>query len=373
MRIAHVSDCYLPRTGGIETQVRALAMQQEMRGQHVEVITATPGHLVRSGTEKIDGFPVHRVTARMPFSLPIHPRTRANVLQALKDSPVDLVHVHVGVVSPFAWGAVRAAHQLGLPVVITVHGVWGPLATPGYRVSDALAHWSRWGARISAVSNVAARRIEAAVPSLGEVAVLPNGIDPQQWELPLRSREPRTLNLVTVMRLAPRKRTLPLLKILKNVRSQVGAQAHLHLRIVGDGPERTRAEAYAGQHDLSDLVTFTGRLDHAGIREIFGMSDVYVQPSVRESFGIAALEARCAGLPVVARSQTGTTEFIRDYLEGMLVDSDTEMANAIATLATHRPLLDQLSTFNRTHTPDQAWPSVLARVDQEYAIAAALG
>ncbi|MDP2288906.1 MAG: glycosyltransferase family 4 protein [Actinomycetota bacterium] len=373
MRIAHVSDCYLPRTGGIETQVRALAIQQDMRGQQVEIITATTGHLVRSGTEKIDNIPVHRVTARMPFSLPIHPRTRANVLQTLKDSPVDLVHVHVGVVSPFAWGAVRAAHQLGLPVVVTVHGVWGPLAAPGYRLSDSLAHWSRWGARITAVSNVAARRIEAAVPALGSVTVLPNGIDPQQWSLPLRSREPRTLNLVTVMRLAPRKRTLPLLKILKSVRSQVGAQAHLHLRIVGDGPERTRAEAYVGQHDLGDLVTFTGRLDHAGIREIFGLSDVYVQPSVRESFGIAALEARCAGLPVIARSQTGTTEFIRDYLEGLLVDSDAGMANAIATLATHRPLLDQLSTFNRTHTPDQAWPSVLARVDQEYAIAAALG
>ncbi len=348
-------------------------MQQDMRGQRVEIITATTGHLVRSGTEVIDRIPVHRITARMPFSLPIHPRTRANVLQSLKDSPVDLVHVHVGVVSPFAWGAVRAAHQLGLPVVVTVHGVWGPLAAPGYRLSDSLAHWSRWGARITAVSNVAARRIEAAVPALGPVTVLPNGIDPQQWELPLRTRDPRTLNLVTVMRLAPRKRTLPLLKILKNVRAQVGAQAHLQLRIIGDGPERTRAEAYAGQNDLGELVTFTGRLDHAGIREIFGMSDVYVQPSVRESFGIAALEARCAGLPVVARSQTGTTEFIRDYLEGLLADNDTDMANAIATLATHRPLLDQLATFNRTHTPDQAWPSVLARVDQEYAIAAALG
>jgi len=373
MRIAHVSDCYLPRTGGIETQVRALAMQQVLRGQEVDVITATPGHLLRSGTEVIDEVTVHRVTAHLPFSLPIHPRTRANVLKVLKQTPVDLVHVHVGVVSPFAWGAVRAVRELGLPLVITVHGVWGPLAAPGYRVSDALAHWSKWGARISAVSNVAARRIEAAVPSIGHVAVLPNGIDPEQWRVPPRNREPRTLNLVTVMRLAPRKRALPLLKVLNAARSKVGAQAHLHLRIIGDGPERTRAEAYVGQHGLTDLVTFTGRLDHAGIREIFAMSDVYVQPSVRESFGIAALEARCAGLPVVARSQTGTTEFIRDYLEGLLVQTDAQMAEALATLATHRPLLDQLATFNRTHTPDQAWPTVLARVDEEYAIAVALG
>ncbi|MFA7323383.1 MAG: glycosyltransferase family 4 protein [Candidatus Nanopelagicales bacterium] len=372
MRIAHISDCYLPRTGGIETQVRALAMQQLAQGDEVRIITATPGGTTRSGVEVIDRIPVERITARIPGDLPIHPRTRAHVLEALKRNPVDVVHVHVGVISPFAWGAVRAAHRLRLPVLVTVHGIWGPLAGPGYRLSDVLTHWSKWGVQLSAVSEVAARRIEHALPGVGRVLVLPNGIDPMLWLLPQRQHDSATLNIVTVMRLAPRKRTLPLLKIMQAARNRVGPRVHLQLRIVGDGPERTRAEAFVGQHGLSDAVTFTGRLDHGGIREVFAMSDVYVQASVRESFGIAALEARSAGLPVVARAQTGTAQFIRHQHEGLLADNDAEMAIALARLATDRPLLEQLSAHNREYPPEQAWPRVLELVGEAYAQARAL-
>ena len=365
VRIAHVTDCYLPRTGGIETQVRALAMHQAAAGHEVQILTATPG-AVRSGTELIDGLPVTRITAKIPGDLPIHPRTRHHVVKALQESPVDVVHVHVGVISPFAWGAIRAAHQLKIPTVVTVHGIWGPLASPGYRLSELIAKWSKWGVTVSAVSAVAAKAIEHAVPSLGEVLVLPNGIDVADWQLPARQHEQATLNLVTVMRLAPRKRTLPLLKIVKAAQERAGVSTRIHLRLVGDGPERSRAESFVQQHGLKDLVSFTGRLDHAGIREIFAMSDVYVQPSVKESFGIAALEARAAGLPVVARSQTGTTQFIRDGQEGLLADTDSAMASAIVSLAKDRALLAQLGEHNRSTAPQQSWPLVLARVDEAY-------
>ena len=97
------------------------------------------------------------------------------------------------------------------------------------------------------------------------------------------------------------------------------------------------------------------------------MSDVYVQPSVKESFGIAALEARAAGLPVIARSQTGTTQFIRDHQEGLLAETDSAMASAIVSLAKDRALLAQLGEHNRSIAPQQSWPLVLARVDEAYA------
>ena len=366
VRIAHVTDCYLPRTGGIETQVRALARHQAASGHEVSIITATPG-VKRSGTEIVDGLAVTRITAKIPGDLPIHPRTRHHVAAALQENPVDVVHVHVGVISPFAWGAIRAAYQLKIPTVVTVHGIWGPLASPGYRLSELIAKWATWGITISAVSQVAAKTIERAVPALGEVLVLPNGIDVQDWQLPVRQHDSSTLNLVTVMRLAPRKRTLPLLKIVKAAQERAGINRRIHLRLVGDGPERSRAESFVHQHGLKNLVSFTGRLDHAGIREIFAMSDVYVQPSVKESFGIAALEARAAGLPVIARSQTGTTQFIRDHQEGLLAQTDSGMASAIATLAADRALLAQLGEYNRSTAPEQSWPMVLARVDEAYA------
>jgi len=178
VRIAHVSDCFAPRTGGIETQVGALAARQLESGDDVRVITATPGHGdVFAGDERVDGLLVHRVAAHVPFELPVHPRTGREVTRLLAQDPVDVVHVHAGVVSPFAWGAIRAASRAGIPTLVTVHSIWGPLASPGFGLSDALLRWSRWGVTLSAVSDVAAARIAESVPRAGRVLVVPNGID----------------------------------------------------------------------------------------------------------------------------------------------------------------------------------------------------
>ena len=372
VRIAHVSDCYLPRTGGIETQVRALALQQAAAGHEVRVITATAGAgEVFSGREIIDGIPVDRVAARIPGSLPVHPRTRAHVSALLSGEPVDVVHVHAGVISPFAWGAVRAAHERRLPVLVTVHSIWGPIARPGFGASAALLRWTGWGVQLSAVSDTAAERIADALPSAGEILVVPNGIDPSRWDGYRVQGAPDELRLATVMRLAPRKRLIPLLRIADQARRALAGSTRVSLSIVGDGPERRRAEAFIRQHGLAADVSLLGRLDQAGIGEVFANADLYVQPSVRESFGLAALEARCAGLPVLARRQTGTTQFIRDGVEGLLVDSDADMARAIMRVARDRTLLERMAEHNRETPPDDTWPAVLTMVDAAYARAIA--
>ena len=78
---------------------------------------------------------------------------------------------------------------------------------------------------------------------------------------------------------------------------------------------------------------FTGRLPLEGIREVFAASDALAQASVLESFGIAALEARTFGLPVVARAQAGTSEFIHEGVEGLLAVDDEALGSALALLA----------------------------------------
>lgn len=368
VRIAHVSDCYLPRTGGIETQVRALALRQAEAGHDVRIITATAGSgEVRSGCEVVDGIPVHRIAARIPGGLPVHPRTRANVARVLAEDSVDIVHIHAGVISPFAWGAVRAARERRLPVLVTVHSIWGPAARPGFRASNAITHWSQWGVQLSAVSDLAAEQVMRAVPEAGEVIVVPNGIDASQWRGYRVVGSPDELRLVTVMRLAPRKRVMPLLRIVDQARRALAGSVRVQLSIVGDGPERGRAERFIRDHGMAGHAILLGRLERAEILEVFANADLYVQPSVRESFGLAALEARSAGLPVLARSQTGTTRFVRHGVEGLLADSDRGMAQAIMRLSRDRALLDRIAEHNQTHPPDDAWPQVLAIVDSAYA------
>lgn len=372
MRIVHITDCYLPRTGGIETQVRSLAMQQRDAGHDVTIITATPGHEgVWSGLDIVDGLPVHRIAANLPGEMPVHPRGGRLIAEALHrlrhDAPVDAVHVHSGVVSPFAWQGIRVATRQHLPTLVTVHCVWGPGAQPAYRLANATTRWSRWGAQVAAVSDMAAERIRPVVAP-AQVLVLPNGIHPDQWPVVAHVDEPGTLRVVSVMRLAPRKRTVPLVKVLARAQRELAPDVRLHAVIIGDGPQRGAAQRVARTENVD--VEFVGRRDRAGILEAFASSDVFVQPSVKESFGLAALEARTTGLPIVARSQTGIREFVRDGVEGLLCEDDTGLARALVRLGRDPDLLARIRLHNQGTRPQQEWAGVLALTDAAYMRAA---
>jgi len=370
--IVHISDCYLPRLGGIEVQVRQLAMRQAASGREVHVITGTAGHdEVRSGTELLDGVVVHRVAARLPFELPVHPRTGHHVREILGQvtaaSGAPVAHVHAGVISPFAWAGMRTAAAMSVPTLVTVHSVWGPMAKPGFRALDALVHWSHSGVQLAAVSEVAADRMRAVVGDDVPVLVTPNGVDPALWNVEPVTHDPLDVHAVSVMRLAPRKRALALLDIVRDAANSLTSDVRLHLTLVGDGPDRSRVERRVQDENLN--VVLAGRLTHEQICSLYGSADIFVQPSIKESFGLAALEARTAGLPVIARRETGITQFVRDGVEGLLASSDAEMARALARLAADVPLRERIAAHNREVEPEQTWPNVLDEVEAAYAVA----
>ena len=367
MRIAHVSDCYLPRTGGIETQVRGLALAQAGRGDEPWVITATPGPgSQRAGLEEVDGIEVARLATHLPGDLPVHPRTRAGVRAILEALPADVAHVHVGAVSPFAWGALRALAELRMPTVVTVHSMWGPLSRSGYRAARSLL--TRPGVTVSAVSRIAAEPVEAALGV--QVGVLPNAIDPAPWRqaAPV-PRIPGLLRVVTVARLAPRKRVSALLRAVARAQVLTGPDATIDMTVIGDGPQRGVVERTARRQGVP--ARFTGRLPLEGIREVFATSDAFAQASVLESFGIAALEARTFGLPVVARAQAGTSEFIHEGVEGLLALDDEGLGSALALLARDPVLGEQLAAHNVAVPPEQTWDFACDRARALYAAAGA--
>ena len=366
VRIAHVTDCFAPRTGGIETQVLGLAERQIAAGHDVTVVTATPGDgEQRSGPDQVGTVPVLRIAARLPFDLPVHPQTRTHVLRELRRVRPDVVHIHAGAASPFAWGGVRAARQARIPTVVTVHSMWDPLTRAGTRLLDRTAWGMGSGVVLSAVGSDAAARVREA---LGQpVLVLPNGIDPREWSVSRVPRSDDVLRVVSVLRLAPRKRALPLVSVLH--RAIAATSGRIRATLIGDGPEAGRVERYIERHGLSDAITLTGRLNHARIRAHFATCDAFVQASVRESFGIAALEARTSGLAIVARAQAGSSDFVTDGVEGLLGDDDASLVSSLLTLQTDPELLYSIIEHNRSVPPAQAWPSVLEQVQQAYDIA----
>jgi glycosyltransferase involved in cell wall biosynthesis len=251
--------------------------------------------------------------------------------------------------------------------VVTTHCLWS-YATPAFATLDRLAHWTEWDVVLSAVSDVAAEPLRRVAGPGRPVLVLPNGIDHAAWEVEPEPADGRPVTIVAVMRLAPRKRPLHLLRMLKQVHERL---PHTDLRtvIIGEGPERPSLERYLAASGMEHRVALVGRRTRDEIREQFARSDLFVAPANLESFGIAALEARCAGLPVVAKQCTGIREFVEHGREGLLADSDRDMVDQIVRLVRDRELRLLITKNNRETRAPVDWSEVVGRNLAAYELA----
>lgn len=362
MKIAHVSDFYLPRLGGIETHVSDLTELQRAQGHDVQVMTSTPG---------LEGPHVHRVTQAFRRPHALHPLAVRAGMGTLRDLDVDIVHAHLGVASPLAFFLARAAARDGIPTLVTVHSMWAGVG-PIMSTMDALGGWSTLPITWSAVSEAAAAPVRRLLPPGTQIRVLANGIDQDRWRLPAAAVRPGELVLGSVMRLAWRKRPLALLRIVRRAQmtlERLGDKTRLRLLVAGDGPRQEAMEAYLRRHAMTDWVTLLGRLDRQEVRHVLGASHVFLAPADLESFGIAALEARCVGLPVLAKADSGVSEFIRHEREGLLCGSDDDMADAVVRLARDHELRLRIALHNRTADCPAGWETLLQKTEAAYASA----
>lgn len=371
MIVVHVSDCYAPRTGGIESQVRDLARAQAAAGDEVHVLTATPGphghHAPGDPPEGDGGVRVHRLGTRLPFDVPVNPAAPPRMREVLDAVRPDVVHVHAGVVSPFAFDGARVAVDAGLPVAVTWHCMLDGVVAP-MRAAVRATRWRSAPLALSAVSRAAARRVEAVFGA--PVTVVPDGIDLTAWvptDPTVPDARPRSgpLRLVATMRLAPRKRGPALVDVVARA-SRALPPGALVLDVIGDGPARAAIRRRAERRGLGDVVRLRGRVPRAELPGVYADADVFLAPARLEAFGIAALEARAAGLVVVARRGTGVEEFVTSEEDGLLVADDAAMAAAVVRLATEPGLLERLRTAAAMHHPVHGWDLTVRSARAEY-------
>ncbi|HEV7209337.1 MAG TPA: glycosyltransferase family 4 protein [Mycobacteriales bacterium] len=369
MKIAHVTDFYLPRLGGIEVHVHDLAARQRAAGHEVHVLTASPGELGDAEPDALSPAQVLRVTEGLRRPAALHPVAPLLGARSLAAGGYDVVHAHAGVWSPLAFIAGMTATRRAVPAVVTFHSLlsW---ASPIYRGGDLVIKWSRTPVHWTAVSEVATTPLRRLLPPGTEVGVLPNAVEVAAWQVPPAAREPYDVLAVAVMRLAPRKRPLALLRTLRRVHAALPPHVRLRTVVVGEGPERASLERYLRRYGMTGLVSLPGRQTRAQIRDLYRRADVFLAPAHLESFGIAALEARCAGVPVVAMAHSGIRDFVTDGVEGLLVSSDAEMGRALLRLAGDPELLYRMAAHNRSVAPAFGWPDALARTEDAYQRAA---
>jgi glycosyltransferase involved in cell wall biosynthesis len=352
----HVADSFAPDIGGIERQVEALARRQISEGHDVTIITAVadPAEMDLHVIRALNG---RWLTVAFPW------RTYRRVAEVLDGPPIDVIHAHFTVVSPIAVYVTRAASRRGIPVAATVHSLWWKVAL-ATRLTSVPFGWGQIRAAWSGVSSVAAGHVRRTLPRVGEISVVPNLVDTQWWQPvePTRETGSEEIRLILVGRLKKRKHVDEFIDVLAQVRPRVPADVKVRVSIVGDGPRKADLLQQIDRLGLADWVSLLGHRDPVTIRELLHQSDLFVASSRQESFGIAALEARAAGLPVIGYRGNGLSDFIVDGTEGALVLDAAELADALTVLLGQPDELDRLRkttlAFAPSVGPDQAMNAV---------------
>lgn len=366
-RIALVSDWFAPRRGGIESHLLGLAQSLGAAGVDAHVITCFPG------PEVVEGVAVIRVqTPLLPgASIAFSPRLVGRLERLFAAGNFDVIHLHPSIVAPFCLAGLLAAQRLNKPAILTFHSSMERLPR-WLNLAHRLSGWAHKGVTLSGVSNTIAKQVQAIDPTAG-VLVLPNGHDSAFWAepAPRAAHMPGVFRVAAGMRLEPTKRPLALLDIFRQADAVLAPRGiRLELAVAGAGSLAGTLDRAVQAAGLANRFTLLGWLDRDGLRELYRTADAYLLPSTRESFGIAALEARSEGLPVLGRAGTGLADYIIDGQDGFLGPDDATLARALVRLATEPALLAALSG-PRPALARYDWAEVAATHSALYATLAA--
>lgn len=361
MRVAIVTESFLPQVNGVTNTVRHVVDHLLEKGHQVLVVA--PG----DGPGAYRGVPVVRARAvglpgyrSFPIGLP-----DAAVLRALAGFRPDVVHL----ASPIALGAVglRAAVRLGVPTVAVYQtDVVGFAQHYGVRVAAPIGRWvgrlHRRCDRTLVPSTTSLRQLEGL--GVGDLHLWRRGValhqfDPAHRDHALRRqwlRDGDELLVGYVGRLAAEKQVARL--------AELADLPGVRLVVVGDGPERA---ALARQ--LPGAV-FAGMLHGEELARAFAVLDVFVHPGEHETFCQTVQEAQASGVPVVAPASGGPLDLVEHGRTGLLYDPavPTSLRGALEALTRHSLLRHDVAAAGLAAVAGRSWSAVCDElVEHHYA------
>jgi glycosyltransferase involved in cell wall biosynthesis len=307
-------------------------------GQKNAIVSA----LERNGVETIPVGLNRKLTALFRDDIARHPRKLFPLLpaviqdafvvrQRILSEGIDLLHPHDNFCKILGGIAARLS---GIPTVAHCHDLLGNSVMDTFLL---LAQKFLIDQIIAVSASVHDRFVRFAVNSK-QIRTIPNGIDSQRFQ-PGPSNVNRSdfgipadhvvIGAIGMFDLV--KGHIFLLKALKLLRDR-GIEK-LTCLIVGDGRLREHLKTYVQEAGLNQQVTFLGyRRD---VADLLSLMDIFVMPSIRESFGIAALEAMAMKLPVIASEVGGLAEIVEHRKTGLLLPpgDPRSLADAMETLA----------------------------------------
>lgn len=385
VRVLHLSWEYPPvMYGGLGRHVHALAEQQAARGDDVTVITqAAEG---APEVERLNGVDVVRV----PPDAPWVPFDATNLiawvsglntamaragLGLLRTTAFDVVHGHDWLV---AQASVIVAEAAGARYVTTMHATeagrhqgWLPSDTS--RAIHSVEWWSTSAAArvITCSEHMKWEVLRLFEPSRSKVAVIPNGIDPAQWQVS-SSRRARTRRkygtplVVFSGRLEWEKGVHTLIDAVPRLRRRVPG---VHVVIAGKGSADESLRRQARDKRVGKSVTFTGWVPEEQLRSLVAAADVAVVPSIYEPFGLVALEAAALSTPLVVARTGGLAELVHDGETGWTFTpgNPADLAAALTDALSSPKLARRLARAARRAVVDRhGWPAIADRTELLY-------
>jgi N-acetyl-alpha-D-glucosaminyl L-malate synthase BshA len=257
----------------------------------------------------------------------------SKMVDVAKHEGLDLLHVHYAI--PHASAAYMAKQILkkegiNLPVITTLHGTDITLLGRDASFEPVISFAINESDAVTAVSQSLRTDTYKLFGINIDIEVIPNFLNPTPINegVVREIREEYAPNgtpmLIHISNFRPVKRVMDVMEIYKRVNELKSSI----LIMVGDGPDRSKAEQFARENQLNNVV-FVGNVKNP--MELLSAADVMLLPSESESFGLAALEAMASGVPVVSSNAGGLPELNRHGVSGLMsnVGDVEEMAKQV--------------------------------------------
>ena len=336
MKIAIV--CY-PTFGGSGVVATELGLELARRGHEIHFITySQPVRLallnpnVHYHEVNVPEYPLFHY---QPYELALS----SKLVDMVKLYKIELLHVHYAI--PHAYAGYMAKQMLkeegiNLPMVTTLHGTDITLVGKHPHYKPAVSFSINKSDVVTSVSQSLKDETNVLFDIKNEIIVIPNFIELDEnkkdvttpcYRSVLAKENERIITHISNFRKV--KRIPDIIKIFYKIQQQIPAK----LLMVGDGPEKEKAEQLCKELGIQNQVIFFGNSNE--INRILSYSDLFLLPSETESFGLAALEAMAWSVPVISSNSGGLPEVNFDGVSGYLsnVGEVDEMAeNALKIL-----------------------------------------
>lgn len=320
MRIGIV--CY-PTFGGSGVLATELGKALAQKGHHVHFITYQQPVRLNGFIPNIFYHEVQVPTYPLFDYPPYETALASTMVDVIKNNNLQLLHVHYAI--PHASAAYMAkkileGEGIHIPVITTLHGTDITLVGRDKTYAPVVAFSINQSDAITAVSQNLRDETLKFFKIEKQIEVIHNFVDVERFNRKAIDAFKKAIApggeriLLHASNFRKIKRVQDVVKIFTNVRNEMPAK----LLFVGDGPERGTAEQLCRELQVCDDVRFVGKQEQ--MEDILAIADLFLLTSEYESFGLAALEAMAAGIPVVSTNAGGLPEIMIQGKVGYMGD-----------------------------------------------------